>query len=246
MDESNEFPNNSLRAQQEAAQAKESHTSERAGITMRKKGIGSFFRQMVKRGDMDSITNIFGNAMINAVADAIDEVTGNLTHRAKSILYDTEDYDRGRKQNSGGGYRSYSKYYDDRNGRNSRPSGSSSPRGSVSTSRDDSDRTPRKWQYNEVFFDQRIFGGKSGAEKAAWRVIRKMDEQITDPDSGLVSIADFYRFCLEEDDQNPHIQPEYTDERWGWDKEEAISNLHPIAVPGGYIIELPQPKSFYS
>ena len=88
-----DVPSNSMKSKEESHEEAEK-SSERRGITPRKKGIGSFFRQMVNKGDMDSVTNIFANAMINAVGDTIDEVTGNLTHRAKSILYGTEDYER--------------------------------------------------------------------------------------------------------------------------------------------------------
>ncbi|MBR2591783.1 MAG: hypothetical protein IKD62_02325 [Oscillospiraceae bacterium] len=241
-DELNDIPSNSMRAREEKETEK---NTERPGITPRKKGIGSFFRQMVNRGDVDSVTNIFANAMINAVGDTIDEVTGNLTHRAKSILYGTEDYDRGRTSRRGGDrYNSYSKYYEERNGRN-RPTGSS---GNRNTNRnDDSDnRSSKKWKYNDVFFSAQVFGGKRGAELAAWRVIKAMDEQISDPDVECVSVADFFRYCKEEDPQNPMLVPEFTDERWGWTDEDVISRLQPIAVPGGYIIELPKPKSFYN
>ena len=61
-----------------------------------------------------------------------------------------------------------------------------------------------------------------------------------------MSVADFFRYCKEEDPQNPMLVPEFTDERWGWTDEDVISRLQPIAVPGGYIIELPKPKSFYN
>ena len=182
--------------------------------------------------------------MINAVGDTIDEVTGNLTHRAKSILYGTEDYDRGRNPRRGDRYNSYSKYYEERNGRN-RPTGSSGTRNTNQNA--DSDRgTSKKWKYNDVFFDSRVFGGKRGAELAAWRVIKAMDEQISDPDVECVSVADFFRYCKEEDPGNPFLTPDFTDERWGWDDEAVISKLQPIAIPGGYIIELPKPKSFYN
>lgn len=242
-DELNDIPSNSMKAREEAERAEK--TSDRPGITPRKKGIGSFFRQMVMKSDADSVANIFANAMINAVGDTIDEVTGNLTHRAKSILYGTEDYDRGRSRGrSGDRYNSYSKYYEERNGRN-RPTGSSGSRNTNRT--DDSDnRSTKKWKYNDVFFDNRVFGGKRGAELAAWRVIKAMDEQISDPDVECVSVADFFRYCKEEDPQNPMLVPEFTDERWGWTDEDVISRLQPIAVPGGYIIELPKPKSFYN
>lgn len=242
-DELYNVPSNSMKAREEEKKAAEKPT-ERAGITPRKRGIGSFFRQMVQKNDVDSVTNIFANSMINAVSDSIDEITGNLTHRAKSILYGTEDYDRGRSNRRGGDrYNSYSKYYEERNGRN-RPTGSS---GNRNTNRDErEDRSSRKWKYNDVFFDNRVFGGKRGAELAAWRVIKAMDEQISDPDVECVSVADFFRYCKEEDPQNPMLVPEFTDERWGWTDEEVIGKLQPIAVPGGYIIELPKPKSFYN
>lgn len=234
------IPSNSMKSREEATEK----TTERAGITPRKKGIGSFFRQLVNKGDVDSITNIFGNAMINAVGDTIDEVTGNLTHRAKSILYGTEDYDRGKNRRSGDRYNSYSKYYEERNGRN-RPTGMSSSRNSYSSD-DPDDRSTRRWKYNEVFFDNRVFGGRRGAELAAWRVIKAMDERISDPDTENASVADFFRACKEEDPQNNRIVIEFTDENWGWDNAEAIQRLQPIAVPGGYIIELPKPKPLRS
>ena len=239
-----DVPRNSMKAQEEHEQMEK--TSEKPGIMPRKKGIGSFFRQMVNKGDVDSVTNIFANAMINAVGDTIDEVTGNLTHRAKTILYGTEDYDRGRGRNSNDRYNSYSKYYDERNGRNNtRPTGSSGSR-NTNNSSGDSSKSGRKWKYNDVFFDSRIFGGKRGAEMAAWRVIKAMDEQISDPEIECVSVADFFRFCQEQDPKNPYLTPDFTDERWGWDDENVISNLKPIWIPGGYIIELPKPKSFYN
>ena len=238
-----DVPSNSMKSKEEK-EANERY-SEKPGIKPRKKGIGSFFRQLVNKGDVDSITNIFGNAMINAVGDTIDEVTGNLTHRAKSILYGTEDYDRGNSSRNTGRYNSYSKYYEDRNSRGSRPTGSSGTK-NTNQSSDNSERSTKKWKYNDVFFDNRIFGGKRGAELAAWRVIKAMDEQISDPDIECVSVADFFRYCKEEDPQNPMLTPDFTDERWGWTDENVISNLQPIAVPGGYIIELPKPKSFYN
>lgn len=241
-DELYDVPSNSMKAREEEKAAEKQ--TDRPGITPRKKGLGSFFRQMVNKGDVDSITNIFGNAMINAVGDTIDEVTGNLTHRAKSILYGTEDYDRGRNRRNSDRYNSYSKYYEERNGR-SRPSGASGSR-NTNRSEDSGDRSMKKWKYNDVFFDQRIFGGKRGAELAAWRVIKALDEQISDPDVECVSVADLFRACKEEDPQNPMLVPEFTDERWGWTDEDIIRNLQPIAVPGGYIIELPKPKSFYN
>lgn len=230
------IPSNSMKSREEA----EEKSNERAGIVPRKKGIGSFFRQLINKGDMDSITNIFGNAMINAVGDTIDEVTGNLTHRAKSILYGTEDYDRGnRNRRSNDRYNSYSKYYEERNGRSA---STSSGRNSYSSNNSD-EPTLRRWKYNEVFFDNRVFGGRRGAELAAWRVIKAMDERISDPDFENVSVADFFRACKEEDPQNKRIVIEFTDENWGWDNANMIQNLQPIAVPGGYIIELPKPKS---
>lgn len=237
-----DVPRNSMKAKEEAQQ--EEKTSERHGITPRKKGVRSIFRQLMNKGDMDSVANIFANAMINAVGDTIDEVTGNLTHRAKTMLYGTEDYGRGKGRSSGDRYNSYSKYYEERNGRSNttRPTGSSGTR----NTNQESGTTKKKWKYNDVFFDQRIFGGKRGAELAAWRVIKAMDEQISDPDVECVSVADFFRYCKEEDPQNPMLVPEFTDERWGWDDEEVISKLQPIAIPGGYIIELPKPKSFYN
>lgn len=241
-DELYNVPSNSMKAREEEKAAESN--KERPGITPRKKGIGSFFRQMVNRDDVDSVTNIFANAMINAVGDTIDEVTGNLTHRAKSILYGTEDYDRGKNRRSGDRYNSYSKYYEERNGRN-RPTGSSGNR-NTNQSGDSDNRSSKKWKYNDVFFDNRVFGGKRGAEMAAWRVIKAMDEQISDPDVECVSVADFFRYCKEEDPQNPMLVPEFTDERWGWTDEQVIGALQPIAVPGGYIIELPKPKSFYN
>lgn len=238
-----DVPSNSMKSKEE--KETEERSTEKPGIKPRKKGVGSFFRQLVNKGDVDSITNIFGNAMINAVGDTIDEVTGNLTHRAKSILYGTEDYDRGNNSRNGGRYNSYSKYYEERNGHGNRPSGSSGTRNTNQNS-DNSDRPSKKWKYNDVFFDNRIFGGKRGAELAAWRVIKAMDEQISDPDVECVSVADFFRACKEEDPQNPMLVPDFTDERWGWTDENVIRNLQPIAVPGGYIIELPKPKSFYN
>lgn len=238
-----DVPSNSMKSREEKEEAE--RQTERPGITPRKKGIGSFFRQLANKGDVDSIANIFGNAMINAVGDTIDEVTGNLTHRAKTILYGTEDYNRGNTSRNGR-YNSYSKYYEERNGRGgNRPTGSSSKMNSNQGS-GDSGQSSKKWKYNDVFFDTRVFGGKRGAELAAWRVIKAMDEQISDPDVECVSVADFFRYCQEEDPQNPMLKPDFTDERWGWTDESIISNLQPIAVPGGYIIELPKPKSFYN
>ena len=80
-------PSNSMKSREETpAESNEQH-----GVTPRKKGFGSYLRKMVSSNDADSLVYIFGNAMINAVGDAIDEVTGNLAHRAKTILYDTED-----------------------------------------------------------------------------------------------------------------------------------------------------------
>ena len=236
-----DVPSNSMKSHEEKEAAEKS--TEKPGITPRKKGLGSFFRQLVNKGDVDSITNIFGNAMINAVGDTIDEVTGNLTHRAKSILYGTEDYDRGNNARNGARYsNSYSKYYEERNGRGNRPTGSS---GVQNTNRNNDDRPVKKWKYNDIFFDTRVFGGKRGAELAAWRVIKAMDEQISDPDVECVTVGDLFRFCKDEDPQNPMLNPDFTDERLGWSEENVISNLQPIAVPGGYIIELPKPKSLY-
>ena len=208
------------------------------GITPRKKGLGSFFRAMVNKGDVDSVTNIFANAMINAVGDTIDEVTGNLTHRAKSILYGTEDYDRGKNSRNSDRYNSYSKYYDEKNNHSNRMTGSSGARNTSPEPRE-----TKKWKYNDVFFDQRVFGGKRGAELAAWRVIKAMDEQISNPEIECVSVGDFFRYCKEEDPKNPMLVPDFTDEKWGWDNEEVIAKLQPRAIPGGYIIELPKPVS---
>lgn len=239
-----DVPSNSMKSKEEK-EADERY-NEKPGIKPRKKGVGSVWRQLINKGDVDSITNIFGNAMINAVGDTIDEITGNLTHRAKSILYGTEDYNRGSNVRNGmRNGNSYSKYFEDRNGRSDRPSGSSGVRNS-NQNQDNSEKTSKKWKYNDVFFDNRIFGGKRGAELAAWRVIKAMDEQISDPDIECVSVADLFRYCQEEDPQNPMLVPDFTDERWGWTDENIISNLHPIAVPGGFIIELPKPKSFYN
>lgn len=236
-----DVPSGSMKSQEEKEQ--EEKPTGPQGIKPRKRGVGSFFRQLVQKGDVDSVTNIFANAMINAVGDTIDEVTGNLTHRAKSILYGTEDYDRGQNRRSNGDrYNSYSKYYEERNGRN-RPTGSS---GSNNSNKSNDSSTKKKWKYNDVFFDQRVFGGKRGAEMAAWRVIRALDERISDPEVECVSVADFFRACKEEDPENPFLTPDFTDERWGWDDEDIISKLQPIAIPGGYIIELPKPKSFYN
>ena len=236
-----DVPKNSMRSKEEAEQ--DAAKPERQAITPRKRGFGSFLRQMSSKNDVESVTNIFANAMINAIGDTIDEVTGNLTHRAKTILYGTEDYNRGRSRGNGDRYNSYSKYYEERNGRsgnnNNRPSGASSNR---NTNNDGSSR--KRWRYNDVFFDSRIFG-KKGAELAAWRVIKGLDEIISDPEVECVSVADFFRLCKQEDPQNPMLVPEFTDERWGWDDEEVISRLQPIQIPGGYIIELPKPKSFY-
>jgi len=237
-----DVPSGSMKSKEEAEQLDEKQTGPQ-GIKPRKRGIGSFFRQMVQKGDVDSVTNIFANAMINAVGDTIDEVTGNLTHRAKSILYGTEDYDRGQsRRSSGDSFNSYSKYYEDRNGR-SRPTGSS---GNRNTGKSENPTSKKKWKYNDVFFDQRVFGGKRGAEMAAWRVIRALDERISDPEVECVSVADFFRACKEEDPENPFLTPDFTDERWGWDDEDVIRKLQPIAIPGGYIIELPRPRSFYN
>lgn len=237
-----DVPKNSMRSKEEAEQ--DAAKPEHPAITPRKRGIGSFFRQLSSKDDVESVTNIFANAMINAIGDTIDEVTGNLTHRAKTILYGTEDYNRGRSRGNGDRYNSYSKYYEERNGRssnsNNRPSGASSNR---NTNSDGSSR--KRWRYNDVFFDSRIFG-KKGAELAAWRVIKGLDEIISDPEVECVSVADFFRLCKQEDPQNPMLVPEFTDERWGWDDEEVISRLQPIQIPGGYIIELPKPKSFYN
>lgn len=239
-----DVPRNSMKAKEEEQREQQPEKSnERHGITPRKKGIGSFFRAMVNKGDVDSVTNIFANAMINAVGDTIDEVTGNLTHRAKSILYGTEDYDRGKNRSNSDRYNSYSKYYEERN-RQNRPTGSSGNRNTNQNA--SSGSSNKKWKYNDVFFDNRIFGGKRGAELAAWRVIKAMDEQISDPECECVSVADLFRYCKEEDPNNPYLVPDFTDERWGWTDEDTISRLQPIAVPGGYIIELPKPKSFYN
>lgn len=242
MEDIYDVPSGSMKSQEEKEQREEKQTGPQ-GIKPRKRGVGSFFRQLVQKGDVDSVTNIFANAMINAVGDTIDEVTGNLTHRAKSILYGTEDYDRGQNRRSNGDrYNSYSKYYEERNGRN-RPTGSS---GNNNSNKSNDSSTKKKWKYNDVFFDQRVFGGKRGAELAAWRVIRALDERISDPEVECVSVADFFRACKEEDPENPFLTPDFTDERWGWDDEDIISKLQPIAIPGGYIIELPKPKSFYN
>ena len=236
-------PSNSMKSKEEQTEEPEK-SSERRGITPRKKGVGSFFRQLVNKGDMDSVTNIFANAMINAVGDTIDEVTGNLTHRAKTILYGTEDYDRGSKSRGGDRYNSYSKYYEEKN-RTNRPTGSSGVN-NTNRSEDNSSKQSKKWKYNDIFFDNRVFGGKRGAELAAWRVIKAMDEQISNPEIELVSVGDLFRYCQEEDPDNPFLKPDFTDENWGWDDESIIGRLKPIQVPGGYIIELPKPKSFYN
>ena len=242
-----DVPRNSVNFKEEDTRKETEKTTERSGITPRKKGIGSFFRQLTDRGDMESVTNIFANAMINAVGDTIDEVTGNLTHRAKTILYGTEDYNRGnRNYRSGDRYNSYSKYYEDRNGGN-RPAGSSGTRNTNhGQDRDRDERHDRKWKYNDIFFDQRVFGGKHGAELAAWRVIKGLDEIISDPDVGLVSVADLFRLCKEQDPQNENLKVEFTDERFGWDDENMIERLRPVSVPGGFIIELPKPNSFFN
>ena len=224
----------------------ERHDSGKHGITPRKSGPGTFFRKLFKNDDVDGVANIFGNAMINAIGDTIDEVTGNLTHRAKSLLYGTEDYDRGNRNRGRDRYNSYSKYYDERRGRGSSSSGSSGPRGSSSNSPSQSERSYSRWAYNDVFFSNSIFGGRRGAEAACWRVIKAMDDQISDPDYEQVSVADLFRFCQQEDPDNPKIAPEFTDERWGWDDEEMIGHLRPIAVQGGFIIELPKPKNLYN
>lgn len=236
-----DVPKNSMKSKEDAE--REAVKPEHQAITPRKRGIGSFLRQMAGKDDVNSVKNIFANAMINAIGDTIDEVTGNMTHRAKTILYGTEDYNRGRSRSSNDRYNSYSKYYEERNGRSNgsanRPTGASSTR---NTNNDGSSR--KRWRYNDVFFDSRIFG-KKGAELAAWRVIKGMDEIISNPEVECVSVADFFRLCKDEDPQNPMLVTEFPDERWGWDDEEVISRLQPIAVPGGFIIELPKPKSFY-
>lgn len=237
-----DIPSNSLKSKEEDNKPKQ--PAERPAIVPRKKGVGSFFRAMVNKGDVDSVTNIFANAMINAVGDTIDEVTGNLTHRAKTILYGTENYDRGRngRRDSRDQYNSYSKYYEERNGRSNKPTGSS---GIKNSQNNNDDSSSKKWKYNDVFFSNKIFG-KKGAEMAAWRVIQGMDEIISDPDTECVTVGDFFRLCLEEDPQNPMLSPEFTDERRGWDDENIIARLQPVAIPGGYIIELPKPKSLYN
>lgn len=234
-----DVPSGSMKSQEEKEQ--EEKPTGPQGIKPRKRGVGSFFRQLVQKGDVDSVTNIFANAMINAVGDTIDEVTGNLTHRAKSILYGTEDYDRGQNRRSNGDrYNSYSKYYEERNVRN-RPTGSSG----TNNSNKSTDSSTKKWKYNDIFFDQRVFGGKHGAEMAAWRVIRALDEKISDPESECVSVGDLFRACKEEDPENPFLKPDFMDENRGWDDEEMIKKLQPIAIPGGYIIELPKPKNLF-
>ena len=238
-----DIPSNSMKSKEEREEAR-ANDHEKHAVTPRKSGIGSFFRQLTDKGDLDSVTSIFANAMINAVGDTIDEVTGNLTHRAKTMLYGTEDYDRGKSRKSGDRYNSYSKYYEERNGR-ARPTGSSGTRNTNRSDDDSSRRAGRKWKYNDVFFDSRIFGGRRGAEMAAWRVIKGMDEIISDPDTDCVSVADFFRLCREEDPKNPYLDPDFTDERIGWTNEEVIGSLQPKQIPGGYIIELPKPESLY-
>ena len=193
LDETFDVPSNSLKSRED--ELRNERSTERSGITPRKKGFGSFLRQMTNRNDIDSVTNIFANAMINAVGDTIDEVTGNLTHRAKTILYGTEDYDRGKGRRNGDRYVSYSKYYDERNGRGNRPSGTVSSHGSSGKSQDSDSGSSRRWKYNDVFFDSRVFGGKRSAEMAAWRVIKAMDEQISDPEVECISVGDFFRYC---------------------------------------------------
>lgn len=236
-----DVPSNSMKSHEEKEAAE--RYADKPGIKLRKKGFNSLIRQMTNKSDVESVKNIFANAMINAIGDTIDEVTGNLTHRAKSILYGTEDYNRGNSSRSGRGYsNSYSKYYDEVNGRGNRPSGSSGTR----NTNQNPDRTTKRWKYNDVFFDNRVFGGKRGAELAAWRVIKAMDEQISDPDIECVSVGDFFRYCKAQDPQNPMLKADFTDERQGWSEESEIGSLQPIAVPGGYIIELPKPKPFYN
>lgn len=226
-------PSNSLRSREEPP----ANDNEPHGITPRKKGVGSFFRQLVKAEDSDGLVHIFGNAMINAIGDAIDEVTGNLSHRAKTVLYGTEDYDRGRRGNSRDGrYASYRDYYD-RNNRNG------SNRDRDRGSQPEQTKEYKRWRYDEIFFDDRVFRGMDGARQAAMRVIKAMEDRICDCDN--VSIGDYIRYCKEEDPNNPYLTTEYTDERWGWTDEAAIASLRPIKVNGGYIIELPKPVSLY-
>lgn len=223
-------PSNSIKSREE----RPAEDNEQHGVTPRKKGFGSYIRKMVSSNDADSLVHIFGNAMINAVGDAIDEVTGNLAHRAKSILYDTEDYDRGRRSRDGRGA-SYRRYYDERNPdrrSNRDSSGDSAPV-----------KEYKRWKYDEIFFDDRVFGGLEGARKAAQRVIKRMEDQIIDCD--CVSVGDYIRYCKKEDPDNPNLQTEFTDEWWGWQDEELIANLRPVKVVGGYIIELPKPVSLH-
>ena len=223
-------PSNSIKSREE----RPVESNEQHGVTPRKKGFGSYLRKMVSSNDADSLVHIFGNAMINAVGDAIDEVTGNLAHRAKTILYDTEDYDRGRRSREGRGA-SYRRYYDERNSDRRSSRDSSSDSAPV--------KEYKRWKYDEIFFEDRAFGGLEGARKAAQRVIKRMEDQVVDCD--CVSVGDYIRYCKKEDPDNPMLQTEFTDEWWGWQDEELIANLRPVKVVGGYIIELPKPVSLH-
>jgi len=235
-----DVPSRSLNKKEEPI-LEEEHSGK---IVPQKSGIGGFFRKLVSNEDASSIVKIFSNSMIDAVSDSIDEITGNLVHRAKTELYGTENYARGSRRYSNGGgdrYGSYSKYYDDRRN-NNRPSGRISTKdssGQVHTA----EFKEVKWKYDQVLFDSRAFGGKRQAEMAAWRVIKKLDDQISDADCEVISVADFFRYCKEEMPDNPFISTEFTDESIGWDGKYTgyFEALEPQAVMNGYIIELPKP-----
>ena len=163
-----------------------------------------------KKGELSKLADIFisedaknvksyvlMDVLVPAIKKAISDI---VTDGVDMILYGTSG--RGKKRSTAEKI-SYRSYYDRRDD-DRRPS---------------SDRTTRRYSYDEVTIDTR---------GEAEEVLTRMGEVIDT--YGVISVADFYEMV--------GVKSEYTDHKYGWN---SIRNADIVrVVGGGYMIRLPK------
>ena len=219
------FPSNS-RAQKPAVNSEkptEDKKIERVvtgKVKKQKRGFGKKVAETICEDDTRNVGSyVIYDVLIPAAKDMLSDMVGG---GMDMLLFGERRGGRGRSSRGsgrGGGYTSYGSYYRgndrDRDRRDSRDR----DRG---REREMSNRGRAKHEFDELVIDNR---------GEAEEVLSRMADFIVDYD--VVTVADFYDLV--------GVTQSFTDNKWGWDDLHGVKVIR--ARGGGYIIDLPRPRS---
>ena len=221
------FPSNS-RAQKPAVNSEKTTEDKKVErvvtgkVKKQKRGFGKKVADTLCEDDTKNVGSyIIYDVLIPAAKDMLSDMVGG---GVDMLLFGERRGGRGRSSRGsgrGGGYTSYGSYYRGNDRDRGRDRDRDRDRGR-DRDRDISNRGRARHEFDELVIDNR---------GEAEEVLSRMADFIVDYD--VVTVADFYDLV--------GVTQSFTDNKWGWDDLRGVKVIR--ARGGGYIIDLPRPRS---